>query len=74
MLELAKQGARWLRDYEGWGAGTGAPVVEDGQEPPELLRHLEQAGTDAREVSFAGYQGRSKSEGDRMSASPMVRW
>lgn len=50
MLELTKQGARWLRDYEGWGVGTGAPVVEDGQEPPEVLRHLEQAGSDAREV------------------------
>lgn len=50
MLELAKQGARWLRDYEGWGVGTCAPVVEEGQEPPEMLRHLEHAGSDAREV------------------------
>lgn len=52
MLELAKKGAVWLRDYEGWGAGTNAPVVEEGEEPPEMLRHLEHAGGDAREVGF----------------------
>eukprot|EP00903_Cladosiphon_okamuranus_P006522 g6373.t1 len=54
MLELAKKGARWLRDYEGWGAGTGAPMVEDGQEPPEVLRHLEQTDADARESPVYG--------------------
>lgn len=50
MLELAKEGARWLRDYEGWGVGSSAPVVEEGQEPLEMLRHLNHTGGDAREV------------------------
>lgn len=50
MLELAKQGARWLRDYEGWGVGPSATVVEEEQEPPEMLRHLEHKRSDAREV------------------------
>eukprot|EP00904_Undaria_pinnatifida_P010607 jgi/Undpi1/6677/HiC_scaffold_20.g09156.m1 len=49
MLELAKQGAVWLREYEGWGAGANAPVVEEGQEPPELLRHLKHQVSGARE-------------------------
>lgn len=52
MLELAKQGAVWLREYEGWGAGANAPVVEEGQEPPELLRHLKHQVSGAREVGF----------------------
>lgn len=50
MLELAKQGARWLRDYEGWGVGPSATIVEEGQEPPEMLRHLDRPRSDAREV------------------------
>lgn len=50
MLELARQGAVWLREYEGWGAGASAPVVEEGQEPREMLRHLEHQISDAREV------------------------
>jgi len=55
MLELAKQGAGWLHDFEGWGVGKGATVVEDGKEPPEVLRHLEHAGgSKAREVRVAG--------------------
>lgn len=52
MLELARQGAVWLREYEGWGEGASAPVVEEGQEPPEMLRHLEHQISDAREVGF----------------------
>lgn len=52
MLELAKEGARWLRDYEGWGVGSSALVVEEGQEPFEVLRHLDHTGGDAREVSL----------------------
>ncbi|CAM9719945.1 unnamed protein product, partial [Ectocarpus sp. 4 AP-2014] len=54
MLELAKEGARWLRDYEGWGVGSSAPVVEEGQEPHEVLRHLDQAGGEAREPPVYG--------------------
>lgn len=50
MFEVARDGARWLREYEGWGAGTGVAVVEEGQEPPELLRHLELTEGDARQV------------------------
>lgn len=52
MLELARQGAVWLREYEGWGAGASAPVIEEGQEPPEMLRHLEHQVSDAREVGL----------------------
>lgn len=51
MLELAKQGARWLRDYEGWGSRTNALVVEEGSEPPELIRYLEQGENEERKVS-----------------------
>lgn len=43
MLELARTGARWLKDYEGWGAGVGAAVIEQGHEPREFLRHLDQS-------------------------------
>lgn len=51
MLELAKKGARWLREYEGWWAGVNAPVIQEGKESPEMLRHLLHAkGTGAREV------------------------
>lgn len=52
MLELARTGARWLRDYEGWGAGTNTVVVDEGREPLELLRHLEVPGDGEREVSL----------------------
>lgn len=54
MLELARTGAGWLKDYEGWGAGTGAVVIEQGQEPREFLRHLDPSGGGgvARDVSF----------------------
>lgn len=51
MLELAKEGARWLCEYEGWGDGVDAPVIEQGQEPQEMLRYLgAYMGGDAREV------------------------
>lgn len=50
MLELARQGAGWLHDYEGWGVGSSAPVVEEGQEMPQVLRHLHSTGDDPREV------------------------
>lgn len=52
MLELAKKGARWLREYEGWGSGANAPIVQEGKEPPEMLRHLlHPKDNDVREVS-----------------------
>lgn len=52
MLELAKKGARWLREYEGWGSGANAPVVQEGKELPEMLRHLlHPKGNDTRDVS-----------------------
>lgn len=51
MLELARKGAGWLHEYEGWGAGTSAWMVEEGREPAEMLRHLEPSGGgDVREV------------------------
>lgn len=54
MLELAKQGAGWLRDYEGWGVGSSAPVVEEGHETPQVLRHLQSTGDSPREVCTCG--------------------
>lgn len=56
MLELVRTGARWLKDYEGWGAGAAVAVIEQGQEPREFLRHLEQSGGGAaREVIFFSF-------------------
>lgn len=55
MLELARRGAGWLCEYEGWGVGTNTLVVDEGHEPPELLRHLNRPAKDAREVSEFRY-------------------
>ncbi|CAM9914628.1 unnamed protein product [Scytosiphon promiscuus] len=54
MLELAKEGAGWLHDYEGWGVGSSAPVVEEGQETPQVLRHLQSTGDNPREPPVYG--------------------